>query len=322
LLLVLAASPAPADELETLAGRYVEWSAEDLQDVRKGRVVARVLDATHPKEVLCAALLRVAAPKARVLEWMRRPETLEAGEPQRSGRFGDPPAPDDLAALQLDPSHPEILESCRAGDCGMKLPAAVIDRLRAEVDWKHPGAAGRAEAVLKEAVLQLARDYWSAGDDGLAVYADRPDPVPVRERLAEILATAPRLLPEPQPPVPNGRASGPDGFLVWSKEKLWRRVVIRVAHVNIHEPSSEEVQLVSKLVFSNHFFEAGLSSTVYRSEPGGKDGWLLFVSRLRCDKRGSSFSRLERGMIGMLVRRRLGNQWRAARAQLEAAQLK
>jgi hypothetical protein len=311
LLLVLAACPAPADELESLAGRYVEWSADDLEDVREGRVVARVLDASHPKEVLCAALMRVAAPKARVLEWMRRPENLEAGDPQQSGRFGDPPASGDLVSLRLDASHPGILEKCRVGDCAMKLPAAVIERLRAEADWKRPGAAGRVEAVFKDAVLQLARDYWAAGDDALAVYADRSDPAPVRERLAEILATAPRLVPEPAP-------TGADGHLSWSKEKLWRRVVIRVAHVQVHEPSPEEVVLVSKLVFSNHFFEAGLSSTVYRSERAGNGGWLLFVSRLRCDKRGSGFSRLERGMIGMLVRRRLGNQWRAARKELEA----
>lgn len=325
LLLVLAASPAAADELEILASRYVRLSADELREAREGHVVARVLDARHPKEVLCVAVLHVSAPKARVLEWLRRPENLEAGDPEQFGRLAEPPELEDLAPLTLDPSQLTMLEKCRAGDCGMKLPAAVITRLRTDVEWARPQAAGRAEAVFREAVLQLALDYWTEGDDGLAVYADRAGPVSVRERLAELLTTTPRLFPA-QLELAQGlearralSAQAVDSFLAWSKEKLWRRVVIRVAHVLVYEPSPDELQLISKLVFANHFFEAGLSSTVYRSEPGGNSGWLVFVSRLRCDKRGAGFSRLERGLIGMLVKRRLGNQWRAARAELEAS---
>jgi hypothetical protein len=325
LLLVLAAGPAFGDELEGLASRYLKLSADELRVARAGGVVAQVLDASLPKEVLCAAVLHVSAPKARVLEWLRRPENLEAGEPLQSGRLGDPPEAEDLAALALDPSHFKMLKECRVGACGMKLPASAIARLQTDVDWERPDAPGRAEAVVKDTVLQLAREYWSEGDDGLPVYADRPEPVPARERLAELLTTTPVLFAA-QPRFAQGldaqrafAATAVDSFLAWSKEKLWRRVVIRVAHVLVHEPSPDELQLVSKQVFSNHFFEAALSMTVYRREPGDKGGWLVFVSRSRCDKRGSGgFSRLERSLIGMLVKRRLGNQWRAARAELEA----
>lgn len=320
LLMLLASGSAAADELDGLATRYVRFSPEEIQEAREGGVVARVFDAALPKEVLCAAILRVSAPKVRVLEWLQRPENLEAGEPEQSGRFSDPPVLEDLAALTLDPSHLKILKECRVGACGMKLPAAVIARLRADLDGTRPDEPARAEAILREAVHQAARDYWTEGDGGLPVYADRAEPVPARERLSELFATSPLLLPTPLQPAPEsaGRRPPGDGFLYWSKEPLWRRVVIRVAHVQIHEPSPDELQLASKLVFSNHFFEAGVSLTVYRGEPGTSGGWLLFVSRLRCDKRGSGgFSRLERGLIGMLVKRRLGSQWRAARAAIE-----
>src|SRR5262245_44082211 len=134
LLLLLTAGPAAADELEGLASRYVRFSPDEIREARAGAVVARVFDAALPKEVLCAAMLRVSAPRARVLEWLQRPENLEAGDPEQSGRFSDPPALEDLATLTLDPSHLKILEECRVGDCGMKLPATVIGRARAELD--------------------------------------------------------------------------------------------------------------------------------------------------------------------------------------------
>ncbi len=297
--------------------------ARDLAALDRGQVIARVVDSGDNSEVFAVAAVRVHTTVARVrqqleaFEGRRRPSDV-----LQAGRLGPAPAPADLAGLTLDGGDLSALGKCKPGDCDVRLPAAVIQRFRREIDWSSPQRAPKASALWHEVLAGTAAGYVGQGDATLFQYDNNDMPVKVGDSLARVLARS-GYLAEAAPDLyrylvhfPQDRPARAEDYLYWIKEKFWIKTVVSLNHVAIvagDGPSGPYVVGAVKQIYANHYFESSVSVTTFAE----RAPYLLYVSRTRADIRASGFNFLERLILRRLVEGRLEAQIRSMRDRLE-----
>ena len=328
LLTLALAGPGTAADGPAL-GREAGFDESDWSAIEAGRVVARALDTAGRSEVLSIAGMAVQVETARFLECVRDPGCLRSGEGViEIGRVQAMPSAADFQAFHLEPQEVEQLGSCRVGKCMVRLSESDIGRFRGEIDWSSPGHASEAARVFREVLAAHAAAYVAGGNRDLPEYRDKVAPVPVGARLGDLLrqpnwvfARAPELLRYLEG-FPHAESKRVDAFLFWCKEAFWRKPVVALNHVAIHEkadPAWRFVFVASKQLYASHYHEASLELMALATHGASGRSYVLFHSRTRADVRPSGFNWLERRLLSRLVRRRLEARFEAMRAGLEAA---
>ena len=150
----------------------------ELSDLQNGQVVRHGLPPQAPGEIAVAGAVRIRAPKAAFFARVRDIARFKSGEEMlQIGRFSDPPALEDLATLTVGPDDFDV-RSCRVGDCGIRLPAATIERFGREIDPKAADAQARGAQLFKQVLLDEVTAYVSgAGSHGAVRRWTEADPV-------------------------------------------------------------------------------------------------------------------------------------------------
>lgn len=297
--------------------------AVDSRALRQGRVLVRILDAPDGAEVAAIAAVHVAATAAGFRDCARVPSCLLGHDELRgAARVTSASVDSDLAQLQLDAHDRQHLERCRVGKCGVRLPAAAIERFRKEVDWSDPNAALQASALFRQMLGELVRGYAATGDSGLVAYEDDGRYVSVAQSFAALLA-------RPLPPLslaPDLRlhlrsfpvsplAAGED-YLCWRQERFWMQNLVTLEHVALEPTSDGDVVVAVKQLYASHYFDAAVSVLAFDPDDAG-GGLLVQMTRARADVRPPGFAWYERVLLNRLVRGRLQRQLDALRARLE-----
>jgi len=186
-------------------------------------------------------------------------------------------------------------QGCRPGDCGVKLSAAAIERFRTDVDWTSPNAAGQANAVAREMLLDLVRAYQADGNAALGHYDDGGEPLLVAEQFRALLASGDPL-PAPVPALiaylddyPRGRPAGAEDFCYWAVVDFGLKPTIRVNHVTIYPlasaPSGVAYAIAIKQLYASHYFHTTLELRfLIDDDRAGRLGfWLVSITRSRND---------------------------------------
>src|SRR5947207_7701083 len=145
-----AADRPPSDlqpELHRLLVGHLKFSAGEISDLERGKIVRHILPPTAAGELAVVGGVRIRGSKTQLLaayrdivRFKRNASVLQIG------RFSNPPDPADLDALTITPDDFD-LRGCRVGRCDIRLPAEGIRRFASEVDW------ARADADAKAATL-------------------------------------------------------------------------------------------------------------------------------------------------------------------------
>jgi hypothetical protein len=299
--------------------------AED-RALRSDGAFARVVASDDPTEVVTLAATPLRADADRVVACALEPGCLSRPVGGSSGRLGARPVPADLAGLRFDREEIEALRGCRVGRCALRLPPEAIETLRQRVDWSLPSAPERAEDALRESLAGLAVLYLDRGHAALPPYADGPNGTRVGEGTDELLRRPlPGLDEAPElrdylRTFPSGRPVLSGEALVWRRERMYRREVVSLEHVVVVRrdgPRGERVLVVSKKLYSSHYFEGSLEVAEFARRRGEAEGRLVVARRSRTDVRPSGFSWIERLLLRRLVRGRIEAELRELRARLE-----
>jgi hypothetical protein len=290
-------------------------SAGEQREVESGGLVARMLEVSDRKDIATLVALRIAAPRAFVVRWLkeqrdRRSSVVAAGE------IADPPDPRDVAGLNVARPQAEELDDCRPGHCEMNLTREAIDAVTAARATSGHVSPDAASAALRRVLLDTAAAYRRDGDAGLPVYADRPAPLAGSALLGLMLSTGPdplAALPEVRQRL--GQTSPRSGRLTWVQEKTWKRIVVTLDHEMLEDVGPDETVHVSKRLYANHYYEAGLIATALHESKGMC--YVVALNRTRTDVPSPGFSGLQRALVNLLVRRRARGQWEEARVRLE-----
>jgi hypothetical protein len=256
---------------------------DEIEEARRGGVVARVLPLQEDNDVLVVGLVFIDAPPAALLQDIRSTGMLRSnGRVLQSGRFSAPPMPQDLDPLTFAPQDLEDLRKCRVGDCDIRVDAATM-ATAGELHWGTPDASIKASMALKHALWIQLQSYREQGAAGMAVYRENRVPDESGRELTKLLDGSPRPFPESPSfleylkEYPRVRLPDVESFFCWSKEAQ-RKPVVRLVHVSLRTVNTEGgphhlVALVH--VHDNHFYLAYAEFLRLIPERGAATGFYL-----------------------------------------------
>jgi hypothetical protein len=220
---------------------------------------------------------------------------MRANQAAQIGTFDNPARLEDLRGLTLEASDIQAIRECEVGDCDLKMPATVLDRLHREVDWSKSDFQQRVEAAVGQMLVDYVTAYRAGGTAAMGQYDDQQYPLRMADEFRELLGES-RWLYEFAPEFQNYLERYPlaslqdvDDFLVWTKVKYEKiRPIVSVAHSTIYKRSQGKVRtwIASKQIYASHYFEASLelSALVEEAEGAERPGiFLLYLNRSRLD---------------------------------------
>lgn len=293
-------------------GKNLGLRADELARITQGQAVARTLDETGGREIAVVGAVALARTPAGWSGDYAAVERLRRASPDliAMGRLGRPPAPEELARIELEPKTAAQLARCRPGKCAMNASAADIERYRR----LEPKAGQDANAAFREVLRERLAAYQESGDASLPVLANRrwtlttaDAPLVLLERKPAVAQLAPRIEGRLRACVDSGKTA-PDDVFFWTREKIWRREVVGLYHAAFDDERVEGGRrrvVVEKLIWANHYLLGGLTVTGLLEDASGT--YLFFLSRSETDNRGP-FNFLQRALANRLLGGRLKRQ--------------
>lgn len=286
--------------------KYLNASDAEIASLEQGGTVTRLPATSEPREIATLGAVLVNATKATYLSRFRDIVNFKkSSNVLQVGVFHNPARLDDLRGLTLDEADIELMRTCRAGNCGVKLPAKVIERLQKEIDWSASDYRPRVEQLLKQSLLEYVVQYQKGGNAALGEYSDQPYPLRIADEFRGILKES-TFLSDYAPEFhryleqyPKAQLAGVENFIYWSKEKFGLRPVISLTHVTIYSRNQGKgsVLIASKQIYASHYFEASLGLTALVDKPGGSGFYLTYLNRSRADALRGSLAGMKRSLI-------------------------
>lgn len=285
----VTSTPQNTQDVVAILRPFVRATDAELRHIERGGVLTKTLDSPDGKEVTSFGVIRVACTADVFAQRVRDIERFKASEyVLQIGRFQPQPSAGDLSGMTLDPGDREAMRACRAGACGLRLPAAAMERFRASIPWGTPAEAEAAAAAMRQFLAEEARTYLAGGSSALPDYADRPGTTPRAAAFQHLLRPS-EFKAEGQPELfrwlgefPRVPLDGADSFLYWSREKFGLKPTISISHSVIVRRNGTVV-FGSKQVFASHYFEASLGMALFVPVPGAAYGYVTYLNRSRVD---------------------------------------
>ncbi|MGH9389306.1 MAG: hypothetical protein ACRD1Z_06795 [Vicinamibacteria bacterium] len=279
------------------------FSDAELSALDSGSVVVKILPSQVKNEMAILGTARIQATTEFFLRMYRDIERFETGWGVTK-KLSDPPRIEDFAALELPPDDLKALQTCKVGDCELKVGEPGLLRLRREIDWSDPAAPARVNQFFRERALDYAKGYLEGGNATLAVYVDDSKPTAIADEFQGLLESSPYILsyrPELHrylQDFPKASLPGAEGFLYWSLVDFGAKPVLRLNHVTIYpvgEGENGNVVIASKQLYFSHYFHTGLELYVLAQDAERPaDGfYLVALNRYRTD--------LPSGLFGKMV---------------------
>jgi hypothetical protein len=229
LLLICAASirtQTDSRQPHAFLQKHFGFSTQELASVDRGKIVTKLLSTSDKREMAALGVVRLNVSREFFLQRFMDIETFKKGEfVLQIRQFSDPPRPDDLSELNLESEHMNALKKCKVGACNVKIPAALIDQLRKEVNWSAPGAEKRATETTRRFLLDYVRVYLREGNAALVEYADRNYQLRLADEVRSMLDQSSYLL-ESAPEFhkylgefPKTQLPGADNFVYWARKE-------------------------------------------------------------------------------------------------------
>jgi len=322
---LLAAADSDVDmAIRGVLTRYMRFTTGELADLQAGKVVRHGLDSTAAGEVGVVGAVRINAPKAKFLARVRDIARFKSSpDVVQIGRFSRPPTLDDLAALTVEAADFDS-RACRVGNCGVRLPAAVIRRVEREIDPGAPDVLRRAAALFKQVLLDDVTAYVNGSPGRFEQYDDGARAIRPLDEFDGVLRSSPALdalvpgLSDHLKNFPTGRLPDADDFLYWSKEKISMSAFITVTHVTIVCPSAATCVIATKDVYSSRYIDASLAMSIATDSLETPSAfYLVYGNRSRANALKGGFSSLKRAIVERRARGNLEQYLRTLKAQIE-----
>jgi hypothetical protein len=297
------------EQPHTFLQKYFGFSKEELASIDRGRIVTKLPKASDAREVAVLGVVRLNVSGEVFLEKFMDIETFKKSElVLRIRKFSNPPRQEDVSELTLDIEHLSGLKNCKVGECNVKIPAALIERLHKKVNWRAADYEQLATAETRRFLLDYVQAYLKDGNSSLVEFSDRPYEQRLADEVRSMLDQSPYLLktaPEFHRYLgefPKMQLTGVDNFVYWSKEKVRGfKPVLSLTHVTVYKRSDQnpfKIIIASKQIYANHYFEGSLALTwlidVNDSSPENPGCYLIYLNRSRMDAWRGDFSWLKR----------------------------
>jgi hypothetical protein len=305
LLSGLAQSQANAGQAQALLRTVAAFTNAELARLDRGEPIARVLD-TDRREVAVVGAVRIAGPQAKLFERYRGALALKTSDVViETGKFSNPPLPDDLRDLHFEDYDLDTIRTCKPGDCGVRLSTPDMERFARDVNWSAPNWKQQAGDLWRKLLAANANAYLATGT--LGDYRNKATPLDVADEFKILFGSFgdfEKLSPEFMTHVkqfPSARLEGTEDLLFWSKDDI-NRPVTRVTHLSLYPAPAGARRpglIATKQIYAAHYFDAGLGLTC-AFDDGTSGFYMVAINRVRT----RSLTSFTRSLVRSIVQRR------------------
>ena len=300
---VLSAAP-PADVARFL--QQSSFTPADTAALEGGNVIARVMPGGAEHEIVTVAAVKIRATREQTTSYYGQMISYVDGKVTTAfGRFGNPPAPADVAMLALEPDELAQIKSCKPRDCDIRIGGTALTAFRSSIDWNAPDAAERANTRVRQAIVDYAAAYMKNGNAALVSYNDRAEPVSAAEQWRGILANSAYFqqyspaLRDYLDQYPGKPLAGAKDVLYWVREHYTGlSPVVSIVHGVIYSDPArpDRVVVAQKQLYASHYYDGSLAlATVIEATEGGTPvTYLVYANRSRGDLLKGGFGGLKR----------------------------
>ena len=209
------------------------------------------------------------------------------------------------------------------------MPAQFIERFMMDLDWTAPNYRERANALMREKLLEYVKSYLRGGNAELAEYRDKSYRLRLGDEFRSLLQPAPYMYGYSSEfenyleAFPLSRPQDSQDFIYWSKEKFGLKPVISITHVIISKrlrPEGSDVMIASKQIYASHYFEAslGLTELVQGAASDPAHSYLIYLNRSRADGLRGPLAGMKRSLISSTLREGARKNMEMVRQRLES----
>ncbi len=310
---VMALQPGSAQvraiDAERLLAERFGFTPAELEQVRGGKSVAKLLPSNDSTEVGVLAAVKMNAKADRLVYWFQEIASFrKAAELGLSRRISDTPQIGDFADLSLDAAELAAVRKCRPGSCDLLLGDPAIQRFQTDVDWNAPDAAKRANLFMRELMLSHAQAYLRGGDQALgSTHNDKPPRLRADDfhqllyQSRELYGVAPALAAYLEG-FPSARLPESQQFLYRGKGGAGPDASISLHQLVIYQPTGGDVFIADKQLYASRYVDAELTVVSLASAPNGQGFYAIVGARARSSMLSGMATRLLRGKVEKATR--------------------
>jgi len=260
------------DEPYRFFHEFVGLSEDQIDNIRSGKAVAKVVESRTPDEVFVFGAVYVEASPESYLELASDVDALRKLPGYLAIQsFSDPPQLSDLEGFTLENHDIEELKNCKVGHCAVQLPTEAMEGFKQSIDWSAPNVADRVNHLARQMALQALLDYMHGGNAALGVYRDKNHPAAVAETFAALitrLSALPVYLPELNEYLleyPKAESDKVQAGFYWEEVNFGLKPTFRIVQRIVYRgasPTGPVYAVAEKQLYASHYFETALDLTV------------------------------------------------------------
>jgi hypothetical protein len=287
---------------------YVGLGNDQIQAIRHGTALAKILESRTPDEVVVFGSVYINATPESYLKLALDIDALRKLPSFLAIRkFSDPPQLSDLDGFTLEGEDVKQLKNCKPGHCEIQLPAESMEEFQKAVNWSAPDAADQANRAAQRMALEALVRYEQGGNTALGTYRDKNHPAEVAETFQSLLSRS-KALPVYLPDLdrylldyPAVKLSGIESEFYWEKVNFGLKPTIRIVQAIVYRgtrPTEPAYAVAVKQLYSSHYFETALDLTVCVKDKDGPGQGGFYLITLKGSKQAGLT-----GLKGGIVRK-------------------
>jgi hypothetical protein len=331
LLLSAGSSAGQSAEPYTFFHEYVGLSDGEIQNIQRGKPVAKIMQSRTPDEVFVFGSVYVNSTPERYLKLVSDIDALRKLPGFLAIRkFSDPPKLSDLDDFTLEEKDVEELKNCRPGHCEIQLPTEAMEEFQRSVNWRAPDHADQVNRLAQKMALDALERYRQGGNAALGTYRDKDHPAQVAETFRSLLSQSkglPVYMPELQSYLldyPSAKSDNINSQFYWEKVNFGLKPTLRIVQAIVYrgaDPSKPALAVADKQLYASHYFETALDLTVCARDSSKAEQKGFYLITLKGSQQagltGFKGSIVRKAAVGK-TRSSLESSLRALKQQMEA----
>ena len=259
-------------ELNKFFREDVGLGDDQIQAIRHGNALAKVLDSRTPDEVFVFGSVYINATPESYLKLASDIDALRKLPNFLAIRkFSDPPQLSDLNGFTLEAEDIKQLKNCKPGHCEIQLPAESMEEFQKAVNWSAPDTADQVNRAAQRMALEALVRYEQGGNAALGTYRDKNHPAEVAETFQSLLSRS-KALPVYLPDLdrylldyPAVKLSSIESQFYWEKVNFGLKPTLRILQGIVYRgtrATDPAYAVAVKQLYSSHYFETALDLTV------------------------------------------------------------
>ena len=251
---------------------YVGLNDGEINNIRNGKAVAKILSSPTPDEVYVFGSVYVNSTPERYVKFASDIDALRKVPNYLAiQKFSDPPKLSDLEGFTLEEQDIKELKKCEPGHCEVQLPSEAMETFKQSINWSAPDVADQVNHLGQKMALEALQRYIEGGNAALGTYRDKHHPAVVADTFQRLLSRSKGLpvyfplLDQYLLDYPKANSDGIESQFYWEKVNFGLKPTLRIVQAIVYrdkDSTNPKYAVAIKQLYASHYFETALDLTI------------------------------------------------------------